>query len=114
MNPTQWLNQMREIWLAQEPDRMALLLAESLEYHESPIEPPLTNIQDVVDAWQEIKNQNIEYVEIEVLHENGNIAMALWRFKQINEPEHIGSYYLELDDNGKCKHFRQWWNSKEK
>jgi ASC-1-like (ASCH) protein len=112
--PAQWLNRMREIWLAQQLDQIAELLSPSeLAYHEDPAEPPLTSIPAVVDAWQEIKQQQIEFVEIEILHEHQNVAMALWRFKQVGQPEHVGSYYLELDNRGKCKHFRQWWNSKE-
>ncbi len=112
MTPTEWFGKMKEIWLAQDPNRMAELLADTLEYHENPLETPLRTIQAVVDAWKEIKDQNIEYVEIEMLYENESVAMALWRFKQVNQPEHIGSYFLKLNNQGRCVEFRQWWSSR--
>lgn len=105
---------MREIWINKQPDQIANLLShDKLEYYETPFDPPYSKTKDVVSAWQEIKNQNIEYVEISILHEDNNIGMATWKFKEWNKPEHVGAYYLELDKDGKCTHFRQWWNTKE-
>ncbi len=106
-----WFNQMKTIWLEKRPDEIAFLLSDNVEYHENPLEPPLTTKEEVVQAWQEIKNQNIDYVEIEVLCETDNVGFAIWRFQAHGSPLHVGSYYLELDDDGKCKVFRQWWNS---
>ena len=114
MTPIQtWLKNMRQIWLEKLPNDIADLLADTLEYHESPTEPPLLTKQEIVDAWQEIKGQNIEYVEINILSETTDTGMAQWIFKMKNEPEHIGAYFLKLDNHGKCVHFRQWWNVKE-
>ncbi len=114
MTPVQkWLNDMKDIWLAQEPDRIVHLLANDLEYHETPFTPPLTSIQDVVCEWQAIKTQNIEKIEIEVLHEKDNTGVAIWHFKEMDKPLHIGCYFLQLNEQGKCTHFRQWWNEEK-
>ncbi len=86
------------------------LLAEKLAYYEDPCEPPITEIAGVLDVWADIKEQAIEYVEIRVLHEDKNVAVAQWRFKQVGQPEHVGSYFVRLDERGKCIEFRQWWN----
>lgn len=111
MSPIQtWLNEMRSIWLDKRPDDMASILAEPLEYYETPFDPPLTSIDAVVKEWQAIKTQDIELIDIELLHANDKIGMAQWKFKQRNNPLHIGAYYIELNDEGKCVHFRQWWN----
>lgn len=108
-----WFDTMRAIWLEKQPDRMAEILSPSLEYFENPFEPPLTTIEAVVSAWQEIKGQEIEFVEIELLHESADgIGTAIWRFKTKDCSEHIGCYFVKLDKNGKCIYFRQFWNSK--
>ncbi len=106
-----WLERMRRIWLEKRPNDMAHLLShETLHYYENPFEPPLTSVAEVVEAWQEIKGQEIEAVEMTLLHETPErIGMAMWSFKQKNQPLHVGSYYIELDEKGLCKHFRQWW-----
>jgi len=111
MFPVQnWLSRMREIWLDKNPDAIAALLSTDFRYFESPLAGPLTTAKDVVQAWQDIKSQEIELVEIEILHETPTIGMATWRFKEKGKPLHVGSYFLELDDKGLCKTFRQWWN----
>ncbi|MFA6280749.1 MAG: hypothetical protein WC612_08215 [Bdellovibrionales bacterium] len=108
-----WLEDMKTIWLEKKPDLIAAILATKLEYYENPFEPPLTSIESVVSAWQGIKNQNIEYVEIEILHESPEgIGTAIWKFKERNSTEHIGCYFLKLDKKGKCSYFRQFWNSR--
>ena len=114
MTPTQWLEAMRSVWLSQKPADIAELLSENLHYYESPTdEQPLRTVDDVVKEWETIKYQDIEYVDIDVLHEDNNVCFAQWRFKELNKPEHIGSYFLKLDESGKCIEFRQWWNVKE-
>lgn len=92
---------------------MAEILAPLLEFYENPFDPPLTAVEDVVAVWQEIKEQDIEFVEIELLHESPEgIGTAIWRFKTKDSSEHIGCYFVKLDKNGKCIYFRQFWNSK--
>lgn len=114
MTPSKWLFEMRDIWLTKSPEKIANLLSEELEYYETPLSPPLITIKDVVEAWAEIKNQDIEYVVIDILHEDKNICFATWRFKEKCQSEHVGAYFLRLDEQGKCVCFRQWWNCKDK
>ena len=107
--PKEWFEEMRQIWLNKKPDLIDGLLAADVQYYENPFDPPLTKIADIVSVWQEIKEQNIERIDIDILHEDKNIGMATWRFKHVNQPEHTGSYFLKLDTQGKCLEFRQWW-----
>lgn len=107
-----WLDAMQSIWLNKNPNNIADILSKNLEYFESPFEAPLTSIQEVVNVWQEVKNQHIDYVKIEILDENNDTGTALWKFKEIDKKEHIGMYFIKLDSTGKCKYFRQCWNSK--
>ncbi|MDX9690177.1 MAG: hypothetical protein EOM37_08450 [Proteobacteria bacterium] len=110
---SKWLDNMRTFWIEKQPDRIAEILAPSLEYYEDPFKPPLTTVGAVVSAWQEIKGQEIEFVEIELLHESAEgIGTAIWRFKTKDSPEHIGCYFIKIDKKGKCVYFRQFWNSK--
>ncbi len=105
-----WLNQMKAIWLEKRPDDIGALLSDKgFVYNEHPFHDPLITKNDVISAWQDIKHQDIDYVTMNVLYETNNIGVAEWHFKMKDEPLHIGSYYLELDDDGLCTHFRQWW-----
>ena len=106
-----WLHDMRDIWINKTPDKISDLLSSTdLTYYESPFDPPYTSIQDVVTAWQAILDQDIAYVSIEILSETPRTGTAMWTFKEEGKSEHRGSYYLEVDSDGKCTLFRQWWN----
>lgn len=107
-----WFHDMRQIWIDKTPERIAdILSSDQLAYFETPFSNPLTHIEDVVREWQAIKNQNIEYITIDILNQTKNVGAAMWSFKQSGYPESRGCYYLELDNNGKCTVFRQWWNT---
>lgn len=109
-----WFGEMKSIWLEKRPDDIVGILANDVEYYESPLEAPLTSQEEILKAWQVIKEQNITLVEIEMLYETSNIGMAIWRFQEYGLPLHVGCYYLELDNAGKCSVFRQWWNEDKK
>lgn len=114
MSPVKdWLEIMRQIWLEKRPDDIGMLLSDKgFRYHEHPFQDPLNSKTDVIGAWQEINKQDIEYVEIKILHETDMMGVAEWRFKIKGEPLQIGSYFLKLDCEGKCIEFRQWWTVK--
>jgi len=109
-----WFDIMKSIWLEKKPDDIAYILSDNIEYFESPLEPPLTSKAEIAKAWQAIKDQNIELLEIQILYETLNVGMATWRFQECGLPLHVGCYYLELNDTGECKVFRQWWNEDTK
>lgn len=106
-----WLEEMKSIWLEKRPGDMRSILADPLEYYETPFMPPLTSIDDVILEWQEIHNQDIDHVNMDLLHSDGMTGFAQWTFKQNNEPLHVGAYFIKLNNEGKCTHFRQWWNT---
>jgi hypothetical protein len=106
-----WLNDMRDIWLSKTPDKMTDILSEELRYYEDPFQEPCLSAEEVVKEWQAIHEQNIEYVEIELLYEHDNVGVAQWKFKEKNTPLHVGCYFIQLNEEGKCIQFRQWWNS---
>lgn len=106
-----WFAEMQSIWIEKRPDDIGALLSDDgFNYYEHPFHEPLNTKEQVIGAWQEIKSQDIEDITINMLYDNGDIAFAKWEFKMKDEPLHIGSYFLKLDTNGKCKEFRQWWN----
>jgi hypothetical protein len=90
-----WFETMRQIWLERRSDDIGALLSdEGFEFYEHPFDDrPLTTKQGVIDVWQEIRGQDIEYVKIKILYETGTVGVAEWRFKIVDEPLHIGSYF---------------------
>ena len=106
-----WFYDLRMLWLQKQPERIVDILASSFEYFEDPFESALTTPQEVIFAWEEIKQQKIEHLQIDIIYENEDGAgIAIWQFKAQGLQKHIGCYFIKLDENGKCKHFRQFWN----
>lgn len=74
-----WFKEMRQIWLEKRPDDIGALLSdEGFEYFENPFHAALITKAQVIEAWQEIYDQDIEDVTIDILHDRGDISFAQW------------------------------------
>jgi hypothetical protein len=111
-NIEKWFLSMRNIWISKNPDKISEILSPiNLRYYESPFALPLTSVNEVVQEWQIIKQQEIISIDINILNQTDDSGTAMWSFKQVGSPESRGCYYLEVDSQGLCVLFRQWWNS---
>lgn len=109
----EWFESLKQIWLDKDIEAVKELLAVSFDYYEDPFLPPLTSWEEVKDAWQEIKNQNIVSLSITPVATEGKIGVGEYclQLKNVdgNLRESRGVYVVKLNDDGKATSFRQWW-----
>jgi len=90
---------------------------DEFNYYEDPYLPPIQNWTDLESAWQEVKRQVIQKLEIAVLIDGKTEGSAMYHFVYSDsagiQQESKGSYYLKLDSDGKVTEFRQWWTVQE-
>lgn len=110
---THWFAELERIWKAKDVDAVASLLAPEFKYYESPFEEPLTNWQQVEEAWGGVKNQEILKLEITPLFVSDIEGTAHYSFeyRDAHGQNHSkkGAYYVKVNDGGKAVEFRRWW-----
>jgi hypothetical protein len=112
-----WFDELKRIWLEKDVAALQSILADNFEYYEDPYLPPFTTWQEVEAAWQEVKSQDIETLDIKVLIDGATEGSGMYHFIFKNqtgtEHESKGAYYLKLNEESKATIFRQWWTKKE-
>lgn len=108
-----WFAELERIWKAKDIDAVGQLLAPEFKYYESPFEEPLTALQQIEEAWSEVKNQEIINLEITPLLASDNEGGAQYslEYRDVDGEVHSskGAYYVKLNEGGKAIEFRQWW-----
>lgn len=97
----------------------AQLFAQDAEYYETPFDEPIIGHDNIYRYWSEA-SQSLEDVRFsyEILAVPGNLGIALWqaRFASVKSGNHValdGVFLVELDEQGKCTVFREWWHRQE-
>jgi len=111
-----WFEKLKDIWLRKASDEIKELVSDNFSYYEDPFEAPVTDKGKLTEMWKEIEGQDIELLEIDSLVAGDSLGSARYHFvAQINGARHEskGSYFVELDKEGKAIEFRQWWNTKK-
>lgn len=111
-----WFHNLEQIWQDKDVAKVQTLLTDNFQYFEDPFAKPLTTLDEVESAWQEVYSQDISTLEIRplVCHENEGAASYILTY---TDPQGIihhsrGAYYVKLDETGKALEFRQWWVNK--
>jgi len=112
-----WLEKLKEIWEAKNPDAIVDLCADTFLWYETPFDEPLTKKEHLLAEWQGILKQEDIKVTYEVMCTNENMGFAHWhatftRLPSNEKAELDGIFLVMLDVEGKCTEFRQWYNSR--
>ena len=91
-----WLNKLKEYWFNKDIDRAVALFNKTTFYQETPFMKPYTNIEEINQEWQHVKNENIEKIEIKLLAIDGYTVIAEWILKQ-NDEEFDGIYEIKFN-----------------
>jgi hypothetical protein len=111
--PEIWFEKLRDIWLKKDSEGIVSLMALDFAYFEDPFESPITDKEELIEVWQEVKQQDIELLDIQNLVSNDTEGSARYHFiAEINGEHHEskGVYYVKLNTDGEAMEFRQWWN----
>ncbi len=112
-NLLSWCNNLKQAWFEKDFDRMKQIFIKT-EYYESPFTKPTTDINKILEYWQEIKNQQISKLEITPLLSKDLEHILNWQLdyidKNTNEVERLdGIFLVKFNQNSECIYFKQWW-----
>lgn len=84
-----WFGNLKQLWLDKDVEKIPELMAESFEYYENPFEAPIADVERLKEVWSEVKEQEIELLEIVPLVTESNHGVARYHFKaRISGQEH--------------------------
>lgn len=105
-NLENWCESLKRFWQNKEIDKIINLFDDNVIYYETP-NCKLESINQVREAWNEIKEQNTNNIEMKVLCEEDNKCIANFILK--DELTYDMIYEIELNDTNKCIYFKQWY-----
>lgn len=103
----QWLNNLKDYWFNKDVDSAISLFKNTIFYQETPFMTPYTTMEEIIEEWQHIKNENIQNIEIKLLAIDGYTVIAEWFLKQNNQ-EYDGIYEIRFNDILECIYFKSW------
>ena len=102
-----WLNKLKEYWFNKDIDKAVSLFNKTTYYQETPFMEPYTNIEEIRNEWEHVKDENIQKIEFNILAIDNNIVIVNWILRQNNE-DYDGIYEIKFDDNLDCIYFKSW------
>ena len=102
-----WLDKLKQYWFSKDINKAVSLFNKTTFYQETPFMKPYTNIKEINEEWQHIKNENIQSIEIKLLAIDNYTVIAEWLLKQ-NDEEYDGIYEIRFNENLECIYFKSW------
>lgn len=115
---TEWLDAYGHAWQERDPDAIAGLFTEDATYQWGPFGRRLRGRVMIREAWAEaLETQANVAFSYEVLTASARGGIARWSC-ELDDPVnrvqiHLeGIFRLAFDEQGLCRSFEEWWNSK--
>lgn len=109
-----WTKDFMESWKELDWKKTLELLSKNVQYYENPIDKPCASFDEVISLWDVVaENQkDIEY-QFEIVTYDEKNCIINWQMtrtmtKTNTKQEIDGIFQVQLDENGKCKYFKQW------
>ena len=115
---TSWLDAYKGAWETRDPEAAADLFTADATYHETPFEAPARGIEGIRDYWSDATRyqEGVEFsYEVLATTEDGGIAhwhVGFTRLTSDSAVELDGIFLVELDADGRCTEFREWWHKR--
>lgn len=114
-----WLDAYGRAWEGRDPEAAARLFTDDAAYYETPFDVPARGREGISMYWTEAtgSQQDIRFSS-EVLAITEDKGIARWRvaFTRVSSDipvELDGIFLVELNGEGLCTGFREWWHSKK-
>ncbi len=111
-----WLDAYKRAWEARDPEAAADLFTAEASYHETPFEAPARGRDGILNYWSDATRyqEGVEFsYEVLATTETGGIAHWHCEFTRPTSDSVVeldGIFLVELDADGKCIQFREWWH----
>ncbi len=111
-----WLDAYKHAWEDRDPEAAADLFVADANYYETPFEAPARGRDGIRDYRSDATRyqEGIEF-SYEILATTENAGIAHWhteftRLIADSTVELDGIFVVELDADGRCAEFREWWH----
>ncbi len=111
-----WLSAYKRAWEARDPEAAADLFTAEASYYETPFEEPVRGRDGILNYWSDATRyqEGVEFsYEVLATTETGGIAHWHCEFTRPTSDSVVeldGIFLVELDADGKCIQFREWWH----
>ena len=109
-----WTYDFMESWKNLDWKKTLELLSKDVKYYENPIDEPCSNFDEVISLWNVVADnqKDIDY-KYEILSADENVCIINWQMTRTMTKTNIkqetdGIFQVVLDEEGKCKYFKQW------
>ncbi len=110
-----WLKQLGRAWMEKNPQIIADICAKNVVYHETPFTKPYKSPEAVKKLWQEVpQTQKDIKFNYRILVVTKQFGLAQWsaEFTRKKENKKVvldGIFLVQLNRQGLCTLFKQWW-----
>jgi hypothetical protein len=111
-----WLAEYGRAWMSRNARAAAELFTEDGTYQVTPFVDAMRGRPAILDYWKHVAQtqRDIEF-DCEVLAVTPEIGIARWWATFVIEPPGLptkldGIFLVCLDDEGRCRSFREWWH----
>lgn len=109
-----WAEEFMNSWKELDWRRTLETLSKDVEYYENPIDKPCSNFEEVTNLWNVVADnqKDIDY-KFRIIAFDEQTCIINWQMTRTmtkgNVTQEIdGIFQISLDDDGKCKYFKQW------
>jgi SnoaL-like domain len=115
-----WLERFGRAWEERDPNLAAALFTDDGSYQETPFDEPLRGAEEIGAYWSELPKarEDIRFT-FEILAVTDQWGIAHWhgaytRIDGMTRLELDGILLVSLDDDGRCRAFREWSNRRQR
>jgi hypothetical protein len=113
-----WLQRFGRAWEDRDSDLAAALFSDDGAYQETPFDEPLRGGQEIGTYWSKLPKARDITFTFEILAVTDQWGIAHWRgsYTPIDGTPRLeldGILLVSLDDNGRCRAFREWSNRRQ-
>ena len=115
----QWMETYGRASAENDPQASANLFAENARYHENPFDEPITGRAAIHAYWDKgARNLKDKESTFEILSVEANRGIARWqsKFTVAESGKRLALdclFVVEVNDEGLCQSFREWWHIRE-
>jgi len=109
MNINDWLENFKDLWISKNLQGVISLFSDDVIYFETPF-LQLNSKKKILDEWRAIMNQEDINFSYSIFSEIGSQSAIIWSLSYKRDREkfnYMGTYLIELNDQGLCKYFHQ-------